>query len=96
MKVLFITQYFPPETEIGGIRISEIGGYLTEQDHEITVLTGFPNYPSGRIFTQYKRHKLFFTERNNGINVIRTLLYPSHSKNSFKRLLNYFSFAATS
>jgi len=96
MKFLFITQYFPPESEIGGIRISEIAGYLTKQGHEITVLTGFPNYPSGHIFPQYKPYKLFFTERNNGINVIRTLLYPSHSKNSFKRFLNYFSFAATS
>jgi colanic acid biosynthesis glycosyl transferase WcaI len=97
IKVLFITQYFHPETEIGGIRIAEIAYYLRVRGHEPTILTGLPNYPAGKLHPDYRSRAYCgtFTEIINGLPVIRVPLYPSHSKHSLPRLANYFSFAAT-
>jgi colanic acid biosynthesis glycosyl transferase WcaI len=94
MKILFITQYFAPETEIGGIRILEIASRLREMGHEITVLTGLPNYPNGKLFDGYRRKawRGTWTENINGLQVTRVALFPSHDKKSIPRLLNYFSF----
>ena len=95
MKILFITQYFQPETEIGGIRIAEIAHYLRMRGHEPTILTGLPNYPTGKLHQDHYRSSLrgTFTEVINDLQVIRVLLYPSHSKRTAPRLANYFSFA---
>jgi glycosyltransferase involved in cell wall biosynthesis len=94
MNILFITQYFSPETEIGGIRILEIASRLREMGHEITVLTGLPNYPTGKLFHSYRRKawRGTWTENINGLCVTRVPLFPSHDKKSVPRLLNYFSF----
>jgi len=95
MKILFITQYFPPETEPGGIRISEIAQRLRARGHEPTILTGLPNYPTGKVHPDYRRRawRGTLTEVINGLPVVRVSLYPSHSKRSALRLANYFSFA---
>src|SRR5437667_3398867 len=97
MKILFITQYFQPETEIGGIRIAEITHHLRGRGHEPTILTGLPNYATGRLHPDYRRRawRGTFTEVINGLHVVRVLLYPSHSKRSTPRLANYFSFATS-
>jgi len=94
MRILFITQYFAPETEIGGIRILEIASRLQAMGHEIAILTGLPNYPSGRLFESYrgKAWRGTWTETINGLNVTRVPLFPSHDKKTLPRLLNYFSF----
>ena len=94
MRILFITQYFKPETEVGGIKIWEISQHLIKKGHSVSVLTGFPNYPNGTIFQGYKIHrlKLFYSENIDRINVFRVFLFASHSKNILLRLLNYISF----
>lgn len=98
MRILFITQYFAPETEIGGIRILEIASRLQAMGHDIAVLTGLPNYPAGRLFESYRRRawRITWTERIQGIDVIRVPLFPSHDKKSLPRLANYFTFLFTS
>ena len=97
MKILFVTQYFYPETEIGGIRIAEIARHLLAQGHEPVILTGFPNYPSGKLHPDYQRRIWHgsYTELVDGLRVFRVALYPSHSKTTMPRLANYFSFAIT-
>jgi glycosyltransferase involved in cell wall biosynthesis len=97
MRVLFVTQYFPPETEIGGIRIWELARRLMHRGHEVMVLTGLPNYPTGALTPAYgrKARGVFFTEFLDGIKVARVILYPSHSKDGSKRLANYVSFAGS-
>jgi glycosyltransferase involved in cell wall biosynthesis len=61
---------------------------------EVTVLTGMPNYPTGRIFDKY-RWKLRMTENISGIKVIRTCLYPSKSSRLLPRLFSYLSFSVS-
>src|SRR5215475_300536 len=95
MKILFITQYFYPETEVGGIRIAEIARHLRVRGHKPSVLTGFPNYPSGALHPDYRR-KMWrgaYTEVVEGLRVSRVALYPSHSKSTMPRLVNYSTFA---
>ncbi len=94
MRILFLSQYFPPETEIGGIRILELGRRLIAAGHQVSVLTGLPNYPDGKLHPAYRKKawKLAWRENNDGIDVIRVAMFPSHSKQTLPRLANYFSF----
>lgn len=91
MKILFVTQWFQPEQFYKGVPFARA---LMERGHEVQVLTGFPNYPTGKIYPGYKI-KFFQKEILDGIEVIRVPLYPSHDSNAVKRIANYGSFAIT-
>lgn len=92
LRIGVVSQWYEPENvPIPG----DIAAHLVTQGHTVTVLTGFPNYPTGRIFpgfTQRWRHR----ERIDGVRVLRTPLYASHDSNPLRRALNYLSFAASS
>ena len=94
MKILYISQYFPPEIGAASARVYEISKRWVKLDQEVTVLTGFPSYPTGRIPDEYRRKILKFviSEEIDGIKVVRTLFYPTSYRGSFKRILNYVSF----
>ena len=89
MRILYLTQWFDPEPNVvkgpAFVRALEAAG------HEVTVVTGFPNYPAGRIYPGY-RLRLIQRERIAGVDVVRLPLYPSHDASSLRRSLNYFSF----
>jgi len=89
MRILMLTQWFNPEPFYKGVSFAQ---ELVKLGHEVEVLTGFPNYPGGKLYGGY-RIKLFQREVIGGISVIRVPLYPSHDSNSIKRILNYASFA---
>jgi len=95
VKLLIVTQYFPPETGAPQARLFELAKRLKGMAHEITVLTGMPNYPTGKIFDGY-RFKLCKTESIEDIKVVRTCLYPSKSSKTISRLLSYLSFGLSS
>ena len=89
MRILYLTQWFEPETHvIKGLRFVRA---LQAAGHEVTVVTGFPNYPSGRLYPGY-RLKLIQRERIEGVDVVRLPLYPNHDSSSVRRSLNYLSF----
>lgn len=88
MKILIVTQYFPPEP----FRVGDLAQGLKEQGHDVTVLTGFPNYPKGRLYEGY-RIKLVQREDFNGVKVIRVPLFPDTSYSKWRRALNYLSYA---
>ena len=94
MKILFVTQYFPPEIGAGAIRVHEMCKEWVAQGHDITVLTGFPNYPTGNVPREYKRKiwKLIHIENIDGIRIIHTWLYPTDYRGALVRILNYLSF----
>jgi len=88
MKILFIAHYFQPEPNFFmGLPFAKA---LQEQGHQVQVLTGFPNYPSGKIYDGYKV-KFIQKEIMEGVPVIRVPLYPSHDRSSAKRMFSYMS-----
>lgn len=95
MKILFLTQYCPPEVGAPQNRIFEFAKQLNSLGHEITILTAMPNYPRGEVFEGYKG-RICLREKIDGISIVRTWIYAT-KKNSFvKRILNYMSFTASS
>jgi hypothetical protein len=55
LKLLILTQYFPPEMGAPQARLSELGEQLIELGWEVEALTALPNYPTGRVFPPYAR-----------------------------------------
>ncbi len=86
MKILIVSQYYYPEQ----FQINEIAPELAKRGHEVTVLTGMPNYPKGEIFEgyedAYKKEEIV-----NGIRVIRCNCRP-RKKGTLNLILNYLSF----
>jgi glycosyltransferase involved in cell wall biosynthesis len=95
MKLLILTQYFPPEVGAPQNRLFELAVRLQEKGVEITILTAMPNYPKMEIHTAYKG-KFYCCDEMNTMKVHRAWIYVSKSKAIVSRLLNYFSFVITS
>jgi len=91
MRILILSQYFYPEIGGAAERIFSIARYLKAYNHQVTVLTGFPNYPKGIIPAKY-RGKTLYIENIEETEVIRSWLFTSSNRNSLCRLLNYLSF----
>ncbi|HEN8799335.1 TPA: glycosyltransferase family 4 protein [Pseudomonas putida] len=91
-RILLLTQWFDPEPTFKGLVFAR---ELVAQGFEVEVVTGFPNYPGGKLYAGYKV-KLIQREVIDGVNVTRVPLYPSHGQSGVGRVLNYASFAATS
>jgi colanic acid biosynthesis glycosyl transferase WcaI len=89
MRVLLLTQWYLPEPQK---IVSDLAESVRDAGHEVTVLTGFPNFPAGKIYEGY-RQKLFQRETLNGVPIIRVPLFPDHSRSAVKRTLNVTSFA---
>lgn len=95
MKVLFLTQYFPPEVGAPQNRLFELAVRLKNKGVGITVLTAMPNYPAMEIHEDYIG-KEYVYEEMDGLKVHRSAIYVSKSKSIVKRLQNYFSFVWSS
>lgn len=92
IKVLLLTQWFDPEPTFKGLVFAR---ELVRQGFEVEVVTGFPNYPGGKIYPNY-RVKWLQRESIDGVRITRVPLYPSHDQSAIKRILNYVSFAISS
>jgi len=90
-RILLLTQWFDPEPTFKGIVFAR---ELVRQGFEVEVLTGFPNYPGGKVYDGY-RIKWLQRETIDGVQVTRVPLYPSHDQSAVGRMLNYASFAAS-
>ena len=87
-KILFITQWFDPEPTFKGLIFAK---ELVKQGFEVEVLTGFPNYPGGKLYHGYKI-KIIKKEVLDDVEVTRVPLYPSHNQSVIMRILNYLSY----
>lgn len=94
MHVHIVAQYFWPETVGAGVWIRELAADLAQKGHRVTVITGFPNYPQGRVFEGY-RHRLWMREELDGVEVIRTGLFTSPRRAFWSRALSFGSFCAS-
>jgi glycosyltransferase involved in cell wall biosynthesis len=94
MKILYLSQYFPPEMGAPAGRAAELSRLWAEDGHEVTVLTGFPNHPTGIVPPRYRRklRQLVMHENHYGVNVVRTWLLPFPNRKAYERMLNYNSF----
>lgn len=90
MKILLICQYFYPEQ----FRVNDICFELAKEGHEVTVLTGLPNYPSGIVAKKYRYFKNR-KEEINGVKIIRSWLFE-RGKGTIRLAINYISFAICS
>lgn len=95
MKIVILTQYFPPEVGAPQNRLFELATRLRDKGAQVTILTAMPNYPKMVIHEGYKG-KWRVKEEIAGLNVIRCWIYASQRKSIFFRLLNYFSFVFSS
>lgn len=87
MHILLVSQYFWPEA----FRINDLAESLLKYGHKVTVLTGKPNYPQGKIYKGYSFWG-YKKENHNGIEVIRVPLIPRGNGSGFKLVLNYLSY----
>jgi glycosyltransferase involved in cell wall biosynthesis len=94
MKILFITHYFPPEVNAPANRTHEHCRRWVEDGAEVTVITGVPNHPRGRLFEGYE-NRWIQEEIIDGIRVIRTWMYLAPNSGFLKRIANYVLFACT-
>jgi glycosyltransferase involved in cell wall biosynthesis len=89
MRVLLLTQYFAPEP---ASMFNDLARMLSERGHTVQVITGFPCYPHGRMYSGY--HQRFYAEEElNGATVTRVPQYPDHSRSAWRRAVYYLSFA---
>ncbi|HZQ25951.1 MAG TPA: glycosyltransferase family 4 protein [Terriglobales bacterium] len=95
MKIIYVSQYFPPEMGAPAARVSELARRWCEQGHAVTVLTGFPNHPTGVVVPEYRKQlrRLILREMFSGIDVLRTWLLPLPNRKAYERVLNYLSFS---
>ncbi len=95
LQILFLSQYFPPEMGAPSARIYELSRHWVQKQNEVTVITGFPNHPTGVIPKSYRQH-FYKRESLDGIRLIRTYIFPTANKGFLKRIISYLSFMFSS
>lgn len=91
MKILYISQYYPPEMGAPAARVSELSREWTMRGHDVTVLTAFPHHPHGR---KRPRDRFVLTrrERDGRIDVVRTYVFAAKNKGFLLRVVSFVSF----
>lgn len=93
-KIVILSQYFRPEMGAPQNRLYELAVGLQNEGFDISVITGMPNYPVGRIFPQYRK-KFFQKEVIDNLTILRYWLYASNSKRKMPRIISMLSFSTT-
>ena len=98
MKILYVSQYYPPEMGAPAARAAELARHWVNAGHDVTVLTGFPNHPTGVVPPEYRKsmRRLVARETVRGVKLIRTWLLPFPNRKPYERMLNYASFFLSS
>jgi glycosyltransferase involved in cell wall biosynthesis len=95
VKILFITDNFPPEVNAPATRTYEHCKEWVKQGADVTVITCAPNFPQGKVYEGYK-NKFYQSEIIDNIKVIRVWTYIAKNEGFIKRILDYISFSVTS
>ena len=95
MNVLILGEYFPPDIGGAATRSSNVAKGLSLNGCNVTVVTAFPHYPTGKIPKQYS-HKPLKVEYEGKTKIVRTFVLPLESKGLFQRLLVFWSFMVSS
>ena len=94
MKILYVSQYFAPEMGAPAARAAELSRHWARMGHDVTVLTGFPNHPTGVVPAEWRERlrQLRWSEMVDGVRVERTWLWPLPNRKAHERIRNYASF----
>jgi glycosyltransferase involved in cell wall biosynthesis len=94
VKILYVSQYFPPEMGAPAARVAELSKHWRRMGHDVTVLTGFPNHPTGIVSEEWRvrMRKLRYREIVDEVHVVRTWLWPLPNRKAHERVRNYISF----
>jgi len=92
MRILILSQWFDPEPSLKGLTFAK---QLATRGNTVEILTGFPNYPGGKLYPGYHLRP-WKIEWMDGFRVCRVPLYPSHDRSAIRRVGNYVSFAVAS
>lgn len=95
MRILLVSQFFPPEPNSVGQMFYELGADMVREGYKVTVITGFPNHPSGKVFGGYQK-RLWQVENKLGMRVIRVWLFTSPNRRLFNRMITFLTFSLTS
>ena len=95
MRILIVTHFFPPEVGAPQARLSELARLWAMAGHEVTVLTGMPNHPTGVVPPAY-RGKLRVHEAVDGYRIVRTWLYATPNEGFVKRTIGHLTFMLSS
>ncbi|EHR51797.1 glycosyltransferase [Saccharomonospora marina XMU15] len=95
MRILLLTQYFPPEIGAPQARLSEFARTWAADGDTVTVLTGMPNHPTGVVPPEY-RGRLRAREQHDGYSVVRTWLYATPNEGFLRKTLCHLSFMVSS
>lgn len=94
LKIGLLSQWYAPEPGAAAVP-TVLARALAARGHDVRVLTGFPNYPTGRLHPGYRMRPVTDEVGEGGVRIRRVALYPSHDDSGWRRFLNYGSFAAS-
>lgn len=94
MKILFLSENFPPETNAAATRVFERACYWVREGHDVTVITQAPNFPYGKIYKGYK-NRWRSVEDMDGIKVVRVKTFIAPNTGVFRRALDFLSYMVT-
>lgn len=97
MKILYVSQYFPPEMGAPAARAAELAQHWANDGHKVSVLTGFPNHPTGVVPPEWRARlrRLIYHEKAGRVDVYRTWLWPLPNRKAHERMRNYASFCVS-
>ena len=91
MRILFLTENFPPEVNAAATRVHERAIYWVRAGHEVTVVTCFPNFPQGRLYPGW-RQRLWRIDWVDGMRVVRLPTYIARNEGILRRSADFLSF----
>jgi len=97
VKILYVSQYFPPEMGAPAARAAELAHHWSASGHQVSVLTGFPNHPTGVVPPEWRDRlkRLAYHENVGRADIYRTWLWPLPNRKSHERMRNYASFCVS-
>jgi len=94
VKILFLSENFPPESNAAATRVYERAIYWADWGHDVTVITSAPNFPEGKLFDGYA-NRWRQVETMDGIRVVRVKTYIAANRDVVHRTLDFLSFMVT-
>jgi glycosyltransferase involved in cell wall biosynthesis len=95
MRILVVTHYYPPEVGAPQARLSELAGAWAHGGDDVTVLTGFPNHPTGVVHEGYRR-RVRMVEDVHDVRIVRTWVYATPNEQFIRKTLGHLSFMVSS